>query len=355
MNYFTKENLLSSLEKSTNFLELKYNEESSVIISEYGGRPLGIFPKEGCYSLLWISPNLNDKITKRNREIGGDRYWISPERTFFFRKPKRWRKWSCPEGLDPAEYKIKEHTSNCCILHTPLWIENHFSKEVYKGEIIRSIKLINEPIATDISYCGIEIIEDCTLNKPNLKVNGWNLANVISGGPNNPGTVLIPTKKNPRPLSYIKDIPINRLNIINNHVEFKIDVNKVYKLAIRPEDIDFSNNAKIGYFLKIPNSDEYGFLLKISNDIPTTQNECFDVAKNVPNSEIGVIQSYNSKSKKKSNLMYGEIELQLNMFKTKKNQSHGIAKHQLLAYIGKKKEIINVIEIYMGIKNPEIF
>ncbi len=225
----------------------------------------------------------------------------------------------------------------------------------YQGEITRQIKLVKEPYKTGISYCGVEFLDDCVFYRPNLQINGWSLATIISGGRENPGTVLIPTKVKPKPLSYFRIIPKDRLKVEEDFVAFKIDVDDIYKLAIRPEDIDFSRPAKIGYILKMPDSEEYGFLVKLSDNIPKTQNECFDIARDHPDSEIGVIQSYNSESPEKPFLNYGEIELQLNKFETIDNASHGKAKHQLFGYIGAKDDIIGAIEKYLGIENPFFF
>jgi len=61
-------------------------------------------------------------------------------------------------------------------------------------------------------------------------------------------------------------IPENRIKTGQNYVAFKIDVDDIYKIAVRPEDIDFERPAKIGYILKIPDGEEYGFLVKLSND-----------------------------------------------------------------------------------------
>ena len=155
--------------------------------------------------------------------------------------------------------------------------------------------------------------------------------------------------------NYFRIIPEDRLTIGDNYVAFKLDVDDVYKLAVRPEDIDFTRHAKIGYVLKIPDSEEYGFLVKLSNDIPKTQDDCFDVSRDHPESEIGVIQSYNSESPNKPSLKYGEIELQLSQFETIDNASHGKARHQIIGYIGSKEEVLNVVEKYLGIANPSLF
>ncbi|MHA1489652.1 MAG: DUF6786 family protein [Promethearchaeota archaeon] len=350
-----KQILLSAVKDCTTLIELSTSDGSSVIISEYGGRPLGFFPKKDCYSLLWINPDIKNAIKTRNRSIGGDRYWISPERDYFYKKPETWEEWFCPEGLDPGNYEIKSSSSNSCVVSSKLSIINQTTKDKYEGKITREFKLIKEPTLTGLNYCGIEFLDQCVLNKKNLKINGWTLANIISGGPDNPGTVLIPTKPNPKPLSYFQTIPNDRLKIGENHIEFKIDIDAIYKLAVRPEDIDFTKPAKIGYVLKMPESKEYGFLVKISDDIPKSQSECFDVARDHPDSEIGVIQSYNSESPDKPLLKYGEIELQLNPFKTINGNSQGFAKHQLFGYVGSKEEILNTVEKYLGIKGSILF
>ena len=111
MNYFTKDSLLSIIGKKINLVELSFNDESSAIISEYGGRPLGLFPKTNCYNLLWVNPNIKNVIETRGHVIGGDRYWISPERDYFYKKPETWEEWFCPPGLDPANYEILASSS----------------------------------------------------------------------------------------------------------------------------------------------------------------------------------------------------------------------------------------------------
>ncbi len=355
MNYFSKDSLTSVLKNKTNFLELKSNE-ASVIISEHGGRVLGIFPKVGCTNLLWVDHNIQKLDLKTVWNIGGDRYWISPERTFFYKDPETWTGWFCPPGLDPANFKIKSSNDIDHTLSTDISLKNQLIKESYDGKLKRHISLVEEPIKTGLPYCGIQFIEECSFTSPYLQINGWSLTQVISGGVENPGTVLIPTNPNPETLSYIRLIPEERLEVGENYIAFKIDVDDVYKLAVRPEDIDFSRAAKIGYTLKIPDSNDYGFVVKISDDIPKNQDDCFDISRDHPDSEIGVIQSYNSESLKKPDLMFGEIEVQLSPFKTVDNKSQSKVKHQLFGYIcSSKEEILHVIEEYLGITNPKLF
>jgi hypothetical protein len=356
MNYFNKEILYNTLDNKANLVDLEQNQTSSATIMEYGGRLLGLFPQNTSYNLLWVNPKILDIISSNFRSIGGERYWISPEREFFYKNPKTWEDWYCQEGLDPAKYEILDSDDKSCTISTPLDIRNNLTKERYRGEITRQFRIINEPMKTGFQkYCGVEIIDDCVIYKPNLKINGWSISCVISGGTENPGTVLIPTKQEAKPLSYFRTIPHDRLNISTDHVSFKIDVDDIYKLAIRPEDLDFNINAKIAYVIKIPDSEEYGILIKLSNDIPNNQNDCFDLSRDHPNGEIGVVQSYNSSSLDKPLLNYGELELQLNKFKTIENTSHGKALHLLCGYIGTKDEILEIIKKYLSINEPFLF
>ena len=172
MNYFTKDSLLSIIGKEINFIELTINDESSAIISEYGGRPLGLFPKTHCYNLLWVNPDIKNVIKARSHVIGGDRYWVSPERDYFYKKPETWEEWFCPPGLDPAHYEILASSITSCTLSSQIFILNQRTKKGSQGEITRQIRVIKEPHSTGIGYCGLEILDDCIFFRPYLKLNG---------------------------------------------------------------------------------------------------------------------------------------------------------------------------------------
>lgn len=80
------------------------------------------------------------------------------------------------------------------------------------------------------------------------------------------------------------------------------------------------------------------------------------MARDRPEGEIGVIQTFNAELPDKPRILkYGEIELQLNLFETIDNTSEGKARHQMFGYIGSKDEILNVVEKYLGVKCPALF
>ena len=137
MNYLTKDSLLTSIGKEANLIGLELNDEASVIISEYGGRPLGLFPKANCYNLLWVNPDIKKAIRARSHVIGGDRYRVSPERDYFYKKPETWEDWESPSGLDPANYEILGSSNTSCTLSSQIFVINQRTKQESQGEITR--------------------------------------------------------------------------------------------------------------------------------------------------------------------------------------------------------------------------
>jgi hypothetical protein len=340
----------------TNYCELSLNDQSSAVICEYGGRLLGLFPSNEEISGYWINPQIQKAIKSNARDIGGSRYWISPEREYFYKDPSNWKDWHCQEGLDPAHYEIIGKNETSCTLSTSVSIFNYATKQRLNGEITRQFAVKKEPFKSGLkNYSCVEIIDDCVFYTPNLRLNGWSLDCILSNGISNPGTVLIPTKKDPKPLSYFRTIPSHRLTVGENYVAYKIDVDDIYKLAIRPDDIDFERKTKICYITQLPSSENYTITFKLSDDIPRFQDQCFDIARDHPNSEIGVVQSYNSESPDKVNLRYGEIELQLSQFATVDNTSHGKAVHQVISYVGTKDQMIKLVETFLGIYDFILF
>ncbi|MHA1846111.1 MAG: hypothetical protein ACTSXU_00555 [Promethearchaeota archaeon] len=358
MNYFKRDALIASLKKLVSYHEIETGSDNGgMIFSEYGGRLLGIFPRDESVNLLWTNMRLSDEIENKRWNIGGNRYWISPEQVFFYKDPVNWDGWFCPSGLDPASYQFTEVGSRRCRIESKIFLTNQMTGESFVGRVEREFLLIREPIKSGLVHCGVEVRERCEILSSNFLGNSWSLTQVISGGVRNPGTVIIPTKDGSKPLSYFRVIPADRVKELRDHVAFKIDVDDIYKLAIRPEDLDFSIQAKIGYVLKYPvgTTDDYIFIVKLSNDLPWDQSGCHDISRDHPGLEKGVVQSYNSESPDKPALSFGEIELQLDGFKSDGEKSVSRVRYQLFAYLGEKDEILELIRRYMHLSDPYLY
>ena len=75
MNYFTKEKLLTTIKDYTTLIELD-SGESTVIISEYSGRPIGIFPKDSIYNLQKTEKKGNKRSRSKHKTRRNSRFDI---------------------------------------------------------------------------------------------------------------------------------------------------------------------------------------------------------------------------------------------------------------------------------------
>ncbi|MHA1792558.1 MAG: DUF6786 family protein [Promethearchaeota archaeon] len=354
MIQFTQDDLINYLDDLLDLHVLQVND-AKAIVCERGGRILGMFPNQDSINPLWINHDINGLLSTDSWNLGGDRLWVSPERNFFYKNPETWGGWYCPPGLDPADYMFVKMEDDACSLKSPVTFNDNVRNKVLKGIIQRDIKMIDDPLKIGLECCALEIRDRCLINTPDFVGNGWSLTQVVSGGRENPGTVIIPTKQEAKPLSYFKEIPPARLKISSDHVCFKIDVQEIYKLAIRPEDIDFSNVPKIAFIQKARDSDDYTLVVKVSSDVPHSQEDCHDISRDHPGMEIGVIQSYNSESPNSGLLMFGELEFQLNPFKRVKESSSMDATHQLMTITASKEDLVEAACKALNIDTLELF
>ena len=79
-------------------------EFAKILIVPQGGRILGV--SLGSENLLWVNPNPRVCRMGDDWNLGGIRTWIAPERDYFYSNPESFEDWSCPVGIDPANYKI---------------------------------------------------------------------------------------------------------------------------------------------------------------------------------------------------------------------------------------------------------
>ena len=110
MTYYTKKELLTEAKGNTRLLELNLND-GSIIISEFGGRVLGAFPKKDSINLLWLPADLKGFIHDKYWNVGGDRYWIGPQKLFFNKYPETYYK------LNPEHFIIEDDFLVCANRH----------------------------------------------------------------------------------------------------------------------------------------------------------------------------------------------------------------------------------------------
>lgn len=357
MEFFptTKLEEITKITKKHTKVVTKETTNGTLVFTEYGARLLGLFPNNKLPNLLWVDSKLDEKMAEGNWMIGGERLWIAPERNFFYENPRDFDGFHVPAEIDPGEYdQIDELTfeSNFALL-------DYHTNETFDNSIARrQFQVINDPYNTGLDFAGVQIKDLLSISSPNMTMCGWSLAQVYTCGKGKPGTALFPIKPSGKILSYFSPIPSTRASVEQGYAKFLIDSAEIYKFAIMPEDMVFSNPIKAVYVSPFPNSKEWFCIVKRTDDMPRSQAECVDIARDNPNGPRGAIQSYNNGPGFGGGevIPFGEIELQLNKGAFVNNRTISMAIHDILGYAGKKEEILGLaMKLLRSQEIPKIF
>ncbi len=338
-------NEISTIAKKYSSVVVKESATGRVLFTEYGGRLLGMWPRGDGHNPLWVNPDLQRCMSGGQWMTGGERLWIAPERNFFYENPRDFEGFHVPAEIDPGEYK----TTGELRFESVFSLLDYHTNEAIDGSVMRrAFSVIDDPYATSLAYVGVRIDDSITVPGDSAQFCGWSLAQIYTCGPEAPGTAFFPARTASRLVSYFNSIPPDRAEVVENHARFKIDSNDIYKLAIRPEDMLFDNSCKAVYVTAAPDGASWMCLIKRTNDMPRSQSECVDVARDNPDGPRGAIQAYNNgpgfSLSEQGIPAFGEIELQLSKAVAKDQEMVSAAAHELLAYEGSKGAILELAQ-----------
>ncbi|MBK9747666.1 MAG: hypothetical protein IPO91_12910 [Chloroflexi bacterium] len=104
------------------FAVLPLTGDASLLITQRGGRVLGLFPTPESPNLFWTSsafdsPDAFNAFINRTDgwywNLGGDRVWIAPEITYNVRDRRDFGgTWAIPRAMDPGSYTLTETDSS---------------------------------------------------------------------------------------------------------------------------------------------------------------------------------------------------------------------------------------------------
>ena len=355
---FSFEQLKSIVEKYTDVI-VKETESGRLLFTQHGAKLLGMYPEGKEYNALWVNRDLENVLGERQAMVGGERLWISPERDFYYENPRDFEGYHFPWEIDPGEYKHIKSKTAITYKNTFSLLEYNHNKVFDNSEEKRSFKIINDPYKTGLPYTGVSITDSISINDTEIEMCAWSITQVITCGPEFPGTALFPVKPKCKYISYFDHITPDRIDIFEHFARFKIDGRYSCKLGIRPEDIHFDNPCKAVYLTPtLSNQSVWSCVIKRSNDIPQTQNDCVDMAKSDPEGPKGAVQAFNTDhgTIEPVALPCGELGLQLNKGIVKDGKTVSKAKHELLAYTGSKNKLLELAKTALQIDEiPKLF
>lgn len=331
-----------------------------LLFTEQGARLLGLYPSISGNNALWVNPELDTVLKLSQPEIGGERLWISPERNFYYENPRDFEGYRIPFEIDPGDYILIDN-SECLVFENMFSLLEYDCNKIFDNSCEkRSFRVIVDPYDTGLAYAGVEIIDTIIVDAPEVIMSAWSIGQVYTSGISAPGTVLIPTKATATPISYFDPVEPHRLTVGDHYIRFRIDGKKSSKIGILPRDVSFNNPCKILYITPSPsNSTIWHCVIKCSNDIPHSQEQCVDMAKSDINGPRGAVQVFNTDhgfSKPAATLPCGELGLQFIKGNTLGNKTVSRAAHQLLSYSGTKSDILELARMVLCCDSvPQIY
>ncbi len=350
---FSLEELLDIAGKHTEVV-VKETEGGKMVFMEYGARLIGLYPHGGSSNLLWVYDQLDLSMKANQWMTGGERVWVSPERDFYYENPRDFEGFHIPAGIDPGNFSHKGDLT----YQNAYSLLNCRANETYdECETTRRFELTDDPYKTNLPFVGVKI-EDMVSIPATIDMAAWSLAQIYTCGPDAPGTVFYPVQSGVSIIGYFRPIPEDRADVKDGYARFKIDADAIYKLGIRPEDMRFDNPCKSVYVSPCPEGNSWFCVIKRSNDMPKSQDECVDLPRSNPKGPMGAIQSYNNGPgfSVGEEISFGEIELQLAKGITKNGITTSSAIHELLGYRGTAEQILSLAQTALELdKMPELF
>ncbi len=306
---------------------------TSALVVERGARLLGLFVRG--VNLLWVNPELESVLERGQWNVGGLRLWVSPERSFFYEDPERFAGWFCPGSLDPGSYRITAAGPARVVLEGVVEATDRTTGHRLHAKVRREFRLVAEDRL---------IVRDAVLASYRGDFNLWALAQVEPGAR---GAAVVPVRRGAQPVHYFGPIPPDRLVVSGDHVSFRIDGRGVYKLGVRPEDLQLEGAAAIAHVAEREGG-LWTLLLMRTFDAPRWQEECLDVAKADPAGPRGCVQSYNS-GPEAGPEVFGEIELHFRPAAEVAGRRVSTVEYELVFDVGPRERVLERLRAETGI------
>jgi hypothetical protein len=380
----TKSDLLSCLkDASAECVEMAIAGGGSALVATRGARILGLFPGKdpAAHNALWTNEQIADLLAGKIRDwegegagsIGGERLWVSPERSFYYRRPEAFGEWFAPLAMDPGNYRLVSNEDG----RAPTY-ENMFDLEdVRAGRTYRNVRLTRQfkaagdpfpgkhalkALMSRVHFAGVRKSDSIELpDAPaDAKIGLWTLALVDPGPDGGIGTVVVPVRSGAKAIDYFGGLAAERVVARKDHVAFRADGESIGKIGVRPEDLDLGRAVPIAAFLPSRSKSRLLLVIQRSKDVPRSQDECLDEAKADPAGPKGVIQAYNSGPGADPNAPYkrfGEIEIQLAAARPTGEgpKLAATAISDLLAFEGPREDILTVGQSLLGLGTIKLF
>jgi hypothetical protein len=175
-----------------------------ILVTQRGGRVLGIFPDPAAPNLLWVNSALADAssfgtfISRGDWNLGGERIWIAPEIQYNVRdREDFWGTLAVPARMDPGDYLLSTEQNRVHLRATMGLTAHVLASGIKTLYVRRTIQPVANPLRSlavcdelmrDVAFGGYEQSVHLTdTNDTEIVSEAWNLVQLPAGG-----TLIIP-------------------------------------------------------------------------------------------------------------------------------------------------------------------
>ena len=290
-----------------------------VVITERGGRILGIYPHETSENMLWINPKLADRayvqqhfVQGREWNLGGERTWLSPEVEYNIPNIESiWENYTVQSAIDPGSYSLQAPAVDLDkgTLKTVFW-QQQISALTFQSKVERSFhvekicRLLSDPlqmigmdsISLQYDYIGYETTTKLKLTEiPRVyaPLSLWTLMQVPPTG-----EMIVPTYGYAEVTDFFEPTGASHLTVTDHGIYFKIDAKERHKISLKSSCL----TGRIGYLRQ--GLDGYAYLIVRHIQINPSE-KYLDVPVHQLNDQGHCVQGYNDSGQFGA---FGELE-----------------------------------------------
>lgn len=240
---------------------LPLHEQATALITQRGGRVLGLFPTPDHPNLLWTSKAFgsvagfhafNARTDGWGWNLGGDRCWIAPEYAFNVRDRRDFGgTWRIPGQMDPGTYRL-EASERAAALNADMTLTAYHHGAVVGTaslRIERKLYAVGDPVAAlhsdhNVIYAGYEQQVSLQINGDDLPVpvEVWNLVQLNAGG-----TLIIPVFGAVDASDYVVPVPRFARTLRNGALHLPLDGRRQFKVGYKARCM----TGRMGYLMPL--------------------------------------------------------------------------------------------------------
>lgn len=337
------------------FAVLPLSGDASLLITQRGGRVLGLFPTPESANLFWTSsafdsPDAWHAFINRadgwHWNLGGDRVWIAPEITYNVRDRRDFGgTWDIPRALDPGNF-VMVRTEQGISLTNEMHLQSYHHGERLGETHFRLSRVIENtqvPLSDYASnmlafgydqLAGLDRLDDA--RQPFSEA--WNLVQLNAGG-----TLIIPVIGEVGASDYVKPVPAFARQVVNGALHLPLNGQQQFKIGYKA----LCMTGRMGYLHDLPDGRAYLLVRHFFND---PSNLYAEEPPDEPGNTGHSVHVYNDGGAIAQGRPFCEMECSGRMLDSNESLARTGVQHpiQLWAYVGARDAVRDIARQLLG-------